>query len=151
MSRPGPAHAALAPFVGRWRTRGRVLADDGPSAEIVGTDTYAWLPGGFFLLHRVDVRMGGERVEVLEVIGWDMERGEYFMHAYDSLGNAGQMHAHAVDGTWTFQGETERFTGAFGDGGTTLSGRWERLDGGEWVPWMDIHLTKTINGDTADE
>lgn len=140
--RPGPAARRLEPFVGVWRTRGQVLAEDGPSTEIVGTDTYEWLPGGHFLLHRVDVRMGGERAEVLEVIGWDMERGEYFMHAYDSQGNHGTLWASVQDGAWTFEGDAERFTGSFGDGGATLAGRWERLDGGEWIPWMDIHLTR---------
>ena len=33
--------------------------------------------------------------------------------------------------------------GAAQDGGPgTLSGHWERHDGSEWIPWMDIHLTK---------
>jgi hypothetical protein len=138
--RPHPAHARLEPFVGRWRTRGHVLEGN---AEIVGTDSYEWLPGGHFLLHRVDVRIGGERVEALEVIGWDMERGEYFMHAYDSHGVHGTHRASVRDGTWTFEGDDERFTGSFGERSTTLSGRWERREGGEWIPWMDIHLTKT--------
>lgn len=141
--RPGPEHAALAPFVGRWSTAGQVLASGStPALEIVGIDEYEWLPGGFFLLHRVDVRIGGERVQALEIIGPDAGRGTYFMRSFDSQGGTAQMQATVRDGTWTFAGDAERFTGAFSDGGGTLSGRWERRDGDDWLPWMDIRLTK---------
>ncbi|MET0396040.1 MAG: DUF1579 family protein [Longimicrobiaceae bacterium] len=141
--RPGPEHRRLEAFVGRWETRGEVLAGPhGPAVPIAGVDSYEWLPGGFFLLHRVDVRMGGEPVEALEVIGHDADAGGYFMHSYDSQGSAGTMRASEQDGVWTFQGEAERFTGGFGDGGRVLSGRWERREGPEWIPWMDVTLTR---------
>jgi hypothetical protein len=106
-------------------------------------DTYEWLPGGFFLLHRVDVRIGGERVEAVEIIGWDASTGTYFAHSFDSRGNVESMRASVEGGVWTFLGEAERFTGGFGDGGRTLSGTWERRDGSRWLPWMDVRLTKT--------
>jgi hypothetical protein len=140
---PGPEHQALAPFIGRWRTSGQVLASgSAPSLEIAGIDEYEWLPGGFFLLHRVDVRMGGDRVQALEIIGWDAEGGAYFMRSFDSQGGTAEMQATLHDGTWTFQGDAERFTGGFGDGGGTLSGRWERREGDGWMPWMDVRLSK---------
>jgi hypothetical protein len=141
--RPGPEHARLAPFVGRWKTAGQVLSGDAtPEFEFAGTDTYEWVPGGFFLLHRVDVNMGGERVQALEIIGWDAEREAYFARSYDHQGNVAEMRAVVRDGTWTFLGDAERFTGAFGDHGATLGGRWERREGGRWLPWMDVRLTK---------
>ncbi|HEX6371876.1 MAG TPA: DUF1579 family protein [Longimicrobium sp.] len=142
--RPGPGHQALAPFVGRWRTAGRVLeSGSGPALEIAGVDEYEWLPGGFFLLHRVDVRMGGERAQALEIIGYDAGRRGYFMRSFDDQGNAGEMQARVSDdGTWTFEGDAERFRGGFGDGGDTLSGRWERREGDRWLPWMDVRLTR---------
>lgn len=142
--RAGPEHERLAPFAGRWKTAGQVLASDaGPALEIAGTDEYEWMPGGFFLLHRVDVRIGGERVQALEIIGWDAGRGRYFMRSFDSQGGTGEMRASVDgDGTWTFSGETERFTGTFSDGGDTLSGRWERREGERWLPWMDVRLAK---------
>ena len=141
--RPGPEHARLTPFVGRWTTSGQVLASDSiPALEIAGIDEYEWMPGGFFLLHRVDVRIGGERVQALEIIGRDAERGKYFMRSFDSQGGTAAMHASVRDGTWTFAGDAERFTGSFSDGGEMLSGRWERREGGQWLPWMDVRLTK---------
>jgi hypothetical protein len=142
--RPGPEHQALTPFVGRWRTAGQVLASESaPALEIAGVDEYEWLHGGFFLLHRVDVRIGGAPARALEIIGYDAERGTYFMRSFDDQGNAGEMQASVGDdGTWRFTGDTERFAGAFGDGGATLSGRWERREGERWLPWMDVRLTK---------
>jgi hypothetical protein len=142
--RPGPEHEALAPFVGRWRTAGEVLASGStPALEIAGVDEYEWLPGGFFLLHRVDVRIGGEPVQALEIIGWDSERESYFMRSFDSQGNTGEMRARVDDaGTWRFEGDAERFTGTFGEDGGTLSGRWERREGDGWLPWMDVRLSK---------
>lgn len=149
--RPGPQHEALATLVGRWRTAGRVLAGPStPEQEIAGIDTYEWLPGGFFLLHRVDVLIGGERVQALEVIGWDAERDAYFAHAYDDRGGREVMRAAFRDGTWTFLGDASRFTGSFGEGGATLAGRWERREGDEWVPWMEVRLRK-MDRSTGDD
>lgn len=142
-SRPGPEHERLAPFVGRWRTEGQVLATaSAPAAEIIGTDSYEWVPGRFFLLHRVHVRIGGERVEAVEIIGWDGAGGRYFAHSFDSRGDAVTMHAVERDGVWTFTGDAERFTGGFGDGGETLSGTWERREDSRWRPWMEVRLTR---------
>jgi hypothetical protein len=145
--RPGPEHERLAAFAGRWRTAGQVLASAStPALEIAGTDEYEWMPGGFFLLHRVDIHIGGERVQALEIIGWDAERGSYFMRSFDSQGGTAEMRASiGDDGTWKFTGDAERFTGGFGDGGETMSGRWERREGDQWLPWMDVRLAKAGN------
>ena len=142
--RPGPGHRRLEAFVGRWRTEGRTAAGpSGPAAEIAGEDRYEWLPGGFFLVHRVDVRVGGERVSAIEIIGYDPASGTYPMHWFDGQGGSGTYRASLRDGVWTFAGESERFTGSFGDGGGTLTGSWERVeDGAGWVPWMEVRLTK---------
>jgi hypothetical protein len=138
-----PRDGKLEAFVGRWRTEGRVRAGPwGPEVPIAGTDGYEWLPGGFFLLHRADVSIGAERVEVFEVIGRDAAGEGWFMHAYDSRGSAGTMRATLSGETWTFQGDGERFTGGFGEDGRVLSGTWELRQGAEWVPWMDVRLTR---------
>lgn len=141
--RPGPELERLAPFVGRWETRGEVLASpSAPAMAFAGTDTYEWLPGGFFLLHRVDVQMGEERVQALEVIGWNADRGAYVARSFDHRGGEEVMHATLLDGAWTFTGDASRFTGRFDERGTTLSGRWERRAGEQWLPWMEVRLRK---------
>lgn len=144
MSAPGPGHRALDVFVGTWRTEGVVRATaDAPAFPFTAEDRYAWMEGGFFLLHHVDARMGGERLRALEVIGYDAATETYPMHSYDSAGNAGTHRGRLRDGEWTFTGAAERFTGRFADDGHTLSGLWERSDDGTtWEPWMDVTLTR---------
>ncbi len=60
--KPGPEHKRLDALVGKWKSDGRTIAGgDEPVIKISGTDAYEWLPGGFFLLHHVDVRMAMSR------------------------------------------------------------------------------------------
>ena len=132
-------------FVGTWRTEGEVWS--GQSDEVPtwlqATDTYEWLPGGFFLIHRVEGRMGETVVHALEVIGYDERRGHYFSHAYDGGGGVATYEAHLEGDTWRIDGAAERFSGAFAADRRQLTGRWERLaDGSRWTPWMTLTLTK---------
>lgn len=133
----------LNQFVGKWKTEGEIMAaDSSPASAIEGIDTYEWLPGGYFLIHRVDVRMGGEQIDSIEIIGYDPSTNTYPMNYFGYQGSKGVMHASFDGKIWTFNGDTERFTGSFDDSGNKLTGRWEQLQDSEWVHWMDIRLTK---------
>lgn len=66
------------------------------------------------------------------------------MHHFGYQGSTGVMYASVEGDTWKFTGETERFTGSFNDVGNIITGQWERLDGSDWVHWMDIKLSKDI-------
>jgi hypothetical protein len=138
-------HEQLNKFVGRWNTEGKILATDTtPEINISGTDTYKWLPGEFFLLHKVDVLIGEDKNETFEIIGYDEEKEKYTMQHFDNKGNSGFMTATFSDGTWVFLGETLRFTGGFKKEGKEFSGIWERSpDSKNWTHFMDIKLTKT--------
>jgi len=64
----------LETLIGAWKTEGWTKAAPGaPAARIDAVDTYEWLPGRFALLHRVDARVGGEKVEGAEIIGYERE------------------------------------------------------------------------------
>lgn len=143
-SKPGPEHKRLDAFVGTWNTQGRTNASpSAPAAAILGVDTYEWLDGGFFLVHRVDVRMGAKQIKGLELIGYDASNKTYRTHAFDSQGNYSTYRATVHDGVWTFMGETERATVVLSDAGDTITVTWERsVDGLSWLPWMDMTLTK---------
>jgi hypothetical protein len=84
---PGSEQARLAALIGRWRTQGwtRETAE-APAARIEATDTYEWLPGRFAVLHTVDARIGEERVEGAEIIGWDPARSAYVTQYFGSDG-----------------------------------------------------------------
>lgn len=140
---PNPALKHLDAFVGRWKTEGKIIAtDDNPAVPIEGTDTYEWLPGGYFLIHRVDVRMGDKQIDSTEIIGYDPSTGKYPMYYFAHQGSRGVMYASFEDNIWMFTGETERFTGSFNKSGDIITGKWERLDADDWVDWMDMKLTK---------
>ena len=134
----------LNKFVGIWNTAGKIPASDTtPEIKIYGTDTYEWLPGEFFLLHKVDVFVGEDKNETIEIIGFDKQNNLYTMQHYDNKGNSGFMTAHCSDGVWTFLGENLRFTGGFKKHDKEFSGAWEQSsDGKNWTHFMDIKLTK---------
>ncbi|CAL1517779.1 hypothetical protein [Chitinophaga sp. MM2321] len=61
------AYHHLNNFVGKWNTIGRILpTSNNPEINIKGTDHYEWLPGGFFLQHKVAVLMGNEKTKPLK-------------------------------------------------------------------------------------
>jgi hypothetical protein len=141
---PDPALKQLDAFVGRWNTTGDIKASPyGPAGKLIGTDTYEWLTGGFFLVHYVDVRMGDQKNESIEMIGYDAARQTYPMHSFDSQGNHIVMQAGVVGNTWTFTGESMRFTGEISEDGKSISGKWEYLrDNSRWQHWLEVKLTK---------
>jgi uncharacterized protein YndB with AHSA1/START domain len=150
--RPPPAKEGLErleALIGRWTTEGETVpGPSGLSTRIAGTDTYEWLAGGFFVVHRVDVRFGDEHVEAIEIIGYDAANGTYPTHAFDSQGSASSYRMRERDGTWTITGETERSTLVPDGDGATMRASWERSDDGRtWLPWMEIRLTRACEGE----
>jgi hypothetical protein len=144
--RSGAEHERLRVLVGRWKTEGRTLPRPGsPSIPVEAIDTYEWLPGSRGLFHVVDAWMGEEHVEGAEIIGWDPEPGSY-VTAYFGTDGPGSYRASFVDEddslVWRMWSGSERFTGRFNPDRTAIVGRWELKDETDWVPWMDITLTK---------
>jgi hypothetical protein len=142
--KPSREHERLNIFVGRWKTEGMVSQSPSRTAmALVAIDTYEWLPGGFFLLHRVDGHMGDDEVKTTEIIGFKASNQLYFSQSFNNQGNANTYQASLDEKVWKIFGDSERFTGSFSDDGNNLIGKWERVtDGSNWVPWIDIKLTK---------
>jgi hypothetical protein len=143
-TQPTSAHTLMGALEGRWRTEGKtVVMKDSPSIAIAGTDTYEWLPGGFFMIHHVDVRMGQDEARTLEVIGYDVATNTYPTTFFDNQGNTGSYRATVNQGVWTFQGVADRATLTISNDGTTMQAHWERSDDGiQWQDWMFISLTR---------
>jgi hypothetical protein len=147
MTTKGGEHERLEVLVGKWRTQGWMReGGDGPAFQIEATDTYGWLAGGFALIHTVDARVGDQKVEGAEIIGYDPARASYVTQYFGSDGPAGY-EAALVEGSdglvWTMRNEATRFAGRFSADGNRITGHWELLDdGSRWRPWMDITLTK---------
>lgn len=140
-------HERLQVLVGKWSTSGRTRPIQGsPSARIDAVDTYEWLSGGFALLHRVDAKVGDEKIEGAEIIGYDPARGTYVTQYFGSDGPTAYEASLDDEGgavVWRMRSETTRFTGTFSDDRSTITGHWELLvDDSTWRPWMDITLSK---------
>ena len=129
--------AAFQPLIGAWATSGWTVE----GVTIEGSDVYEWLPGERFVVHHVDVRMGGQQVDVLEVIG-EPDGDAFLMRSFDRQGGTAVMRATVDDaGVWTFAGPTERATLVVAD--TTMSAKWERNVGGAWEHWIDMEFRRS--------
>jgi hypothetical protein len=137
----------LRPLIGHWRTSGVVLGEGEGGAEtgtISGTDTYRWLPGGHWIVHEVDVLIGDERTQALELIGGrDEVTGGWQMHAFDVGDDPGRMSLSVQDeGLLLLQGEGVRSWFRPTAGPDLMTTRWERDAGGTWLPWMDMRFVR---------
>jgi Protein of unknown function (DUF1579) len=156
---PSPEIQRLAALVGRWRTQGHLVGD--PPVPIAGTDIYEWLAGGFFLVHHVDVVIGQQQVQALELIGpYDPATDAFTARAYDNLGNVTIMRARVDEqGVWRFTGGGDvapaarpssadpsgaaRSTLTISPDRASMTARWERSDdGANWQPWMEVSFTR---------
>lgn len=132
-------------LIGKWHTQGEILQDvSNSSKEIRGMDTYEWISGGFFILHRVDVFMGNERAEAVEIIGYDENSKFYFMQSFDNNGASITMYA-VIEKSVFFKFGDDRMRSVLkvSKDGNSMNAKWELSeDGTNWKPWMNIHLNK---------
>jgi Protein of unknown function (DUF1579) len=142
--KPGADHKRLEVFIGKWINEGQTIASaDAPSVKILTSDIYEWMPGRFFVLHIAYGRIGNIDVGGTEIIGYDAASKKYRSHFFDSQGNISTDDLAVQGDTWMWTGERTRTTAVFTDNGKTQTARHERLDdSGNWVPSMDVTLTK---------
>jgi hypothetical protein len=149
----------LHPIAGRWQTSGRVI--DEPEIPVAGTDIYDVLPGGYFLVHHVDVTVGDHPVRAIEIIGEpEAVSGSFLARSFDSDGNAELMRVTIDDnGVFHFTGGAEvasaaqkadaptaqvRSTLTIAEDGQSMTALWERSeDGTNWKRWMDISFRRS--------
>lgn len=75
-STPRATQRRLDVFIGTWINQGHtIVSADAPSVEILASDIYAWMPGGFFALHTACGRIGTLDVGGTEIIGYDAASG----------------------------------------------------------------------------
>lgn len=139
---------AFEPVIGRWRTSGTVLDEHGaPTAKIEGIDEYEWMPGGHWVVHRLDVTLGEDQAQAFQVIGeHDPETGSYLMWAFDGSGTYGTLTVHPrPDGSFRIQGDGVRSMLSPGEDSSLMSALWERELAdrpGTWIRWMDMRFDR---------
>jgi hypothetical protein len=89
-------------------------SDRRPQDPVTGTDTYNVLPGGYFLLHRLDVTVGEHPVRAVAIIGEpDVASGGFLARSFDTDGNGELMRVTIDDdGVFHFTGGAEAATAA---------------------------------------
>lgn len=148
ISRPpqrSPAHRQLDVFVGSWRARGESFAEgqqgDDPRASAApwtSEESYEWLPGGFFMLHKWEAKVGARGFRGLEIIGYDDAAGGYFTRMFDNTGNHPEYVATVSGNVWTFSEPSTRATVSVSADGNRMDLHWESRQGdGEWMPLCD--------------
>ena len=136
-AQPSAQMKALDRLVGTWEVTGGA----------VGTVSYEWMRGGFFLLQRVDLMQNGQRITGLEVIGHlynpfaDASPSEEIASRfYDDQGNTLDYVYELEGDTLTIwageKGSPAYFRGVFSGDGNTMSGQWFYPDGGGYDSTM---------------
>jgi len=85
--KPGPEHAKLEVFIGKWINEGKTVASqDAPATRIVTSDVCEWIPGRFAVLHTAYGRIGDLDVGGAEILGYNPASGKCTSHFFDSQG-----------------------------------------------------------------
>jgi hypothetical protein len=99
--------------------------------------SFEWLEGRTFLIQRWTIDMP-EAPDGIAIVGAGDEPGTFRQHYFDSRG-VHRIYEMTLDGgVWTLARDApdpfpQRFTGTFGDDGSTISGRWEKREAGsDW-------------------
>ena len=150
--KPGPEHKRLDVFSGKWKMEGQQYESPfGPAAELTAVETYVWLPGELFLIHRFEGRMDDQQMACIEIIGYDPSSQSYPFHSFYNDGKTNVWQVRERAGTWTLTGDWQtsgksqqvRCTIVFSDAGNTRTGKWERSsDGSKWETFWDVKATK---------
>lgn len=150
--KPGPEHRRLDTFAGKWNMEGQQFDGPiGPAAKISAVETYTWLTGGFFLVHRFDGRVGESEASCIEIIGHDASSRSYPTHSFYDNGITNEWQTTDRDGIWTRTGDWQmagkslkvRLTTVFSDSGNTMLGKWEHLsDDSTWQTFWEAKATK---------
>ena len=141
---------ALKPLLGEWSLaaefEGLPPMSDGASVS------FEWLPGGMFLIERWEIPVQ-EAPDGIEIIGADPgSEGNYLHHYFDSRGVARVYKMSLEGGVWKLWRDapdfspldfSQRYTGTFGDDGTSIAGAWEIKHGEAWEHDFGLTYTKT--------
>jgi len=144
--------SGLEPLVGKWHTEGqRYDGPLGPGSPFAAVETYEWLEGGHFLIHRLEGRFGVQPAACVEIFGKKPD-GALFADTFYNDGNSNRWtlaegeHALVLSGAWSNgpgQPIQVRLTMRFVEAGNTIENKWEHsIDGQDWSTFLESRATK---------
>ena len=90
-------------FVGKWNTEGEAQPSPwGPAGKMAGVDTFEWLPGEFFMMHRWEVRQGTVDIKGVDILGYDARSKVYTLQYFDNFGESGLQRGGLQGDSWTW-------------------------------------------------
>ena len=147
---PTPEHRLLNVFVGQWAAEGdSYTGEPSPGQPHRSTvnwrsdESYAWLPGEFFLEHRFDALAGDRALRGIEILGYDSATNSYFADFFENYGFRPKYQVSVRGREWTFVADSSRATVLFSEDGNRMTVHWDwRPDGEDWQPLCDRTATK---------
>jgi hypothetical protein len=147
-----PEFRRMEPFIGTWLLEGEQYATDlGAAAKVEALETFEWLTGGHFVVHRFEGRVGEDPAACIEVIGYDEARAEYPVRTFYNDGRKSEWILRETGDSWTLSGEWATPSGSmrvrcaigFEDGERTRTGVWQYEKDGDWVTFWDVRATRS--------
>jgi hypothetical protein len=156
--KPGPEIEKLGYFQGNWTSAGQMKASPmGPAGETSGRDMCGWMPGGFFMVCRMESQTPSGPIQVLGIMGYDSDKKAYTWASFNSMGMTETATGAVKDGTWTWSNETKvggkmmktRYVMA-DTAPESYTFRWETsADGKTWNAVMEGKATKAARKTAA--
>jgi Protein of unknown function (DUF1579) len=152
-AKPGPEHARLAYFVGKWKAEGEVKPGPmGPGGKISTTDDCQWFEGKFSVICRSEGTTPNGPTRSIGILGYSSEEKVYTYYGTD---NTSMTMTSVPKGT--LQGDTWTYTDESTMGGQKVKSRVTikelspksysfRMEfqgpDGKWMPAMESTSTK---------
>ena len=131
-------------FIGKWHHEGTSYGEgqdiNNPSASAVpwvSDESYEWLPGNFFVLHKWSAKTGNSSFIGTEVIGYDETKKEFFAYFFDNSGFHPIYKVTVENDTWNFSEPNTKAKVIINNNDTiTFNWLWKH-DGSAWLPLCD--------------
>lgn len=141
----------LKVFIGKWHHEGKSYADgqdkDNPLASVESwksDESYEWLAGNFFIVHKWNAMVGKNPFIGTEIIGYDKKKNQYFSHHFDNSGFHPNYNATVKDNIWKFNEPNTRVEITINNSNSmTLKWEW-RKDNIDWLPLCDRTASRII-------
>jgi hypothetical protein len=118
-AKPGPEHARLGYFVGKWKAEGEIKPGPmGPGGKLTSADDCQWFEGRFSVICRSEGTTPMGATKSIGMIGYSSEEKVYTYYAVD---NSNMTMASVPKGT--IQGNTWTFTDESTMGGQKVKSR----------------------------
>ena len=139
-------------FVGTWRLEGRQYDSPfGQAATIRAEETYSWLPGGLYLIHRFQGLVGRDPMACIEMVGADPSGTAFRVNTFYNDGHSKEWLLRQRSGIWTLVGTWDAgreqthvcCSLIFDNEGGTRTSIWDRsTDGLAWRTFWEATATR---------